>query len=59
MSESPLSVGMDSQGLGGSHGSSSFKLFKSDAKSVSTDMVNEEDNNNRSNVVDAMDLIDG
>lgn len=42
--EYPLSEGMDSQGLGGSHGSSTFSLFRRDLKSVSTAMVAGEDN---------------
>ena len=35
-SENPLCEGIDSQGLGGSHGSSSFRFSNSDAKLVST-----------------------
>lgn len=51
MTERPLSVGIDSQGLGGSHGSSTFKLLKSEVKSVSTAIVAGEDN--AGNIVDA------
>lgn len=47
MAENPLSVGMDSHGLGlgGNHGSSRFKLIKCDVKSsVSTAIVAGKDN---------------
>lgn len=40
---SPLSEGIDSQGLGGSHGSSSFRFSNNEAKLVSTAIVDEDE----------------